>query len=384
MKQELFRNSRVGLAKALVLALVAALPLAACYVPTSGIRDTNPPAGVSPPWPYQAQAVPPAPPRDPLAGQGETPPAPQAIKPEVYPDWLFDGPEGRGFAHYLAQGYRHLAKLEDHQHDFTNAAKFLARAAAVERQEPVEPELLYARTLPLYSINDLAYARQRLTGVLHRGATNRFPKLAAQAQLMFDCWMEQQEENSQPDEVAECRNGFEASVARLEAAYREKAPLPAATGKCIENCAPPPPCLPCPEDKLVLFDLDRAELTPAGRQVIAEATKTLGASATATLVVGGHTDLSGGLAYNDALSKRRLDAVVEALLAAGVPRERLARTGYFGKRQPRVPTADGVRLQDNRRVEIHFLCGREASSSAGPAGAQCVSPAPAKIAAPAS
>ncbi len=365
----------------LLLACASAL-LSGCYIPIQGARDTNPPAGVSPPWPYQAEAVPPAPPRDPLRGQGETPPPPQDIKPESYADWLFDGPEGRGFSFYLAQGYLRLAKHEDHQHDFANAAKFLARAAAADRHEHVDPELLYARVLPLYAVDDLAYARQRLIGVLNRGAAARFPKLSAQAQVFFDCWMEQQEENIQPQDVARCRNGFEQAMARLEAAFREPpAPVMPAKPECAPAVCPPPPCLPCPAHQTILFDLDKSHLTDEGKRIIAEVAKLLQSSPGLTAGVGGHTDRSGTDKYNDALSKRRLDAVVEALLQTGAPRESLARTHFYGEARPRVPTADGVRLLDNRRVEIHFLCGKHGGPKLDGTGpAHCAHPARSKIA----
>jgi len=366
-------KSAQGSRSAWLALFIASAVLSGCYIPIQGVREPNPPAGVSPPWPHQPNAIPPAPPRDPFGGQGQTPPPPQGTRPEAYADWLFDGPEGRGFSHYLAQGYRRLAKLEDHEHDFANAAKFIARAGAADRIETVEPEYLFARTLPLYAIDDLAYARQRLVGVFNRGARDRFPKLAAQAQVMFDCWMEQQEENSEPQEVARCRNGLEAALARLEAAFREKVAV-AAPAAPEKTCAPapcsPPPCLPCPPSKTILFELDKADLTAEAKQVLAETISELGRVQGATVAVAGHTDRSGSDAHNDALSKRRLDAVVDALLAAGAPRETLARASFHGERQPRVPTADGVRLLDNRRVEIHFLCRR--APEAAPA---CAAPA---------
>lgn len=366
----------------LALMLAATTLLAGCYIPIQGARDTNPPAGVSPPWPYQAEAVPPAPPRDPLRGQGETPPPPQGIRPEAYADWLFDGPEGRGFHYYLAQGYRWLAKHEDHQHDFANAAKFLARAAAADRHERIGPELLYQRTLPLYAVDDLAYARQRLVGALNRGAATRFPKLAAQAQVYFDCWMEQQEENSQPQDVARCRNGFEDSMARLDAAYREKSAPPAAPPKpeCAPAACPPPPCLPCPANQTILFDLDQAVLTADGKKVVAEVAKLLQSSPGLPAAVGGHTDRSGTEKHNEGLSKRRLDVVIEALLASGTPPEALVRTHFYGETRPRVPTPDGVRLQDNRRVEVHFLCGSQVEQQAGKGSGHCAHPMRPKVA----
>lgn len=62
-----------------------------------------------------------------------TPPPPsQSITPQ-YATWLVDGPEGRGFAYYLSEGYRRYAKLEDNAHDFEDAAKFLFRAGEVDR-----------------------------------------------------------------------------------------------------------------------------------------------------------------------------------------------------------------------------------------------------------
>jgi OOP family OmpA-OmpF porin len=371
------RSPPLGLLAGLLLAAASVL-LTGCYIPVQGVRDTNPPAGVSPPWPYQADAVPPAPPRDPLRGQGETPPPPQGVKPEAYADWLFEGPEGRGFSYYLAQGYRRLAKHEDHQHDFANAAKFLARAASADRHESVSPELLYARVLPLYAVDDLAYARQRLVGILNRGAAARFPRLSAEAQVLFDCWMEQQEENIQPQDVARCRSGFEGAMARLEAAYREQAAPPPKL-ECAPATCPPPPCMHCPENRSLLFDLDQAVLTAETKQAIAEVAKQLKNTPGLTAAVGGHTDRSGTDKHNDALSKRRLDAVVEALLAAGARPEALARTHFYGETRPRVPTPDGVRLQDNRRVEIHFLCGQHGGKHHASGAGQCANPMRAKV-----
>ena len=67
--------------------------------------------------------------------------------------------------------------------------------------------------------------------------------------------------------------------------------------------------------------------------------------------VGGHTDTSGTAAYNQALSVRRAQAVSNELVRLGVPREAITVQGY-GETRPLVPTADGVREPQNRRVEI--------------------------------
>lgn len=341
-----------------ILIICGAL-LSGCYFPTNGIRDANPAPSSSPPWPYESgtyppgggapsllQPVPPSPaPRLSLHEPGQTPPPPGQNSPERYADWLFDGSDGRGFAWYLAQGYRRYAKHEDNAHDFEDAARFLARAAAVERGEVVEPEQLTQRVLPVYAVEDLAYARQRLMRALRNGAAGRLPKVAANAQVAFDCWMEQQEENSQPHDVARCRSEFETHIVRLEGPQHVAPPAcPPVETKCV------------PATHLLFFELDRHELMPAARETVRLVVEQAKVMPMATLIVAAHADRSGTDRHNDALSRQRLDSVVVELVASGVPRERVVRAEYHGERQPRIPTHDGIRQPENRRVEIRVSC----------------------------
>ena len=71
------------------------------------------------------------------------------------------------------------------------------------------------------------------------------------------------------------------------------------------------------------------------------------------LLVEGHTDASGPPEYNLALSERRAFAVGSTLIAAGVPSEQITTRG-FGESRPAVPSAEGVPIAQNRRVEIRF------------------------------
>ena len=123
---------------------------------------------------------------------------------------------------------------------------------------------------------------------------------------------------------------------------------------------PPPPAPPEPaaapvaaaaRTYLVFFDWDRANLTDRARQIIAEAAKATTRVQVTRIEVSGHTDTSGTPRYNQALSVRRAQAVAEELVRDGVARESISTQG-FGKRQLLVPTANGVREPQNRRVEI--------------------------------
>lgn len=69
------------------------------------------------------------------------------------------------------------------------------------------------------------------------------------------------------------------------------------------------------------------------------------------VVVVGHTDTVGGDAYNDALSLQRAEVLRTALIARGIAPDQVLAVGR-GKRELRVPTADGVAEPRNRRVEI--------------------------------
>lgn len=69
------------------------------------------------------------------------------------------------------------------------------------------------------------------------------------------------------------------------------------------------------------------------------------------LVVVGHTDRSGSDSYNIGLAQRRAETVASLMERLGIDRSRL-RVSAEGESNPRVPTEDGVRNPQNRRVEI--------------------------------
>jgi len=110
---------------------------------------------------------------------------------------------------------------------------------------------------------------------------------------------------------------------------------------------------------VVYFEWDRSDLTSVNRDTINAAVnraKTGGCSITLTNVEG-HTDSSGGAAYNDRLSARRADVVKQALIAAGVA-ETAIKTEARGESDPAEPRPDGAREPLNRRAEVAITIGR--------------------------
>ncbi len=102
---------------------------------------------------------------------------------------------------------------------------------------------------------------------------------------------------------------------------------------------------------LVFFDFDRADLTPRAREIIGQAAQASRSQQTTRVEVAGHADRSGTPQYNQGLSQRRANNVAAELVRVGVPRGAIS-VAAFGESRPLVPTADGVREPQNRRVEI--------------------------------
>ena len=69
------------------------------------------------------------------------------------------------------------------------------------------------------------------------------------------------------------------------------------------------------------------------------------------VVVIGHTDALGNDQVNDALARQRAETVRAELIRRGVAPENIQASGR-GKREPLIPTPDGIAEPRNRRVEI--------------------------------
>lgn len=72
-----------------------------------------------------------------------------------------------------------------------------------------------------------------------------------------------------------------------------------------------------------------------------------------TADIYGHTDSTGPTAYNQKLSLRRAEAVVNYMVERGIEQKRLSIKG-FGESQPLESNDTAEGRQKNRRVELHF------------------------------
>ncbi len=119
---------------------------------------------------------------------------------------------------------------------------------------------------------------------------------------------------------------------------------------------PPPVVAPAPSvprSYLVFFDFNKSDLTSQAVTIVDTAARNATNGKVTQLTVTGHTDTVGSDAYNMRLSRRRAESVAAQLEKDGIASSEIEIVAK-GKRDLLVPTGDGVREPQNRRVQIVF------------------------------
>ena len=261
------------------------------------------------------------------------------------------GSAANPFNENLRRGYLELAQNGVKGVDWVDAGIFARKARLSAEGAAVEPEVLDnwgteprmgnpARNV-LYPRSELAQARGELLQLLNANARTNNPVQAARAQVMFDCWVEKAE--SVYWLVDDCRGKFYQAMDALR-------------GRVV---APPgvvapvtPSELPA-RDFLVFFDFNRSNIRPDAAEVLRRVVASYRSLNAQRVDLVGHADKSGAPGYNQRLSERRAAAVRDFLTRQGIPPRSIQAVGR-GEGDPRVPTPDGVREQENRRVEIRL------------------------------
>lgn len=265
-------------------------------------------------------------------------------------------PKGGAFNTALHKEYLGEAVKEIAEKDYGNAEVWIGKADAAAGGGQVLPEEPGGWKLPAGTADDISKARGRLMAAFDKGARDVIPGQAAHAQVMLDCWIEEQTENIQPPDIAACRAGFEQAMAKIDDALKPKPTAAAAP-------PPPPPPPPAPEPKpvertvmdtfIIYFAFDSSDISADGRTVIARAVEAVRSAKKYVMTVRGHTDRAGANSYNTKLAETRADNVALALMDSGILNNKI-RLRYFGEDLNAVSTSDGAREPFNRRVEINI------------------------------
>ena len=240
---------------------------------------------------------------------------------------------GSAFTQALTEEYKTFVASEHDEYDWAAADYFARKGLTAAAGTAVLPE-----DPANYDLGDaageIAAARQRLIAALDNGGRDNKPAVAARAQVRFDCWVHEQDEGWQKDEIAACKNDLMAALDELEKKEAAAAPSSMAPGNYT-----------------VYFDFDKAVINAAGQQVINQVLADAKMHPPSSVSVTGHTDTVGPADYNMALGLRRADAVRTALISGGVPADKIT-VASRGFTDLAVPTGPNVREAKNRRAEI--------------------------------
>ena len=164
------------------------------------------------------------------------------------------------------------------------------------------------------------------------------------------------EKDGRPKAVVVKQDGRETTLAEPYAAARQTPfGLRAYTSTPEEVAAKFGPTLAAQPIRPIAFTLyfveGKDELTDDSKQKVDSVFSEIARRPVPDVVVIGHTDALGSDQVNDALARQRADLIRAELIRRGVTPENIAAFGR-GKREPLVPTPDGVAEPRNRRVEI--------------------------------
>jgi outer membrane protein OmpA-like peptidoglycan-associated protein len=159
------------------------------------------------------------------------------------------------------------------------------------------------------------------------------------------------------------------------------APAPVAPPPVVAAPAPAPAPLPAPKAVIaidqtprgvqiplpntILFQFGKAELNEAlAAPYLDKIAILLKTKSTKQIAVDGHTDNVGSLPSNQAISLARAKSIVNALVARGVPQQRLQAEGFAFQR-PVVSNSNEEGRAMNRRVDITILDEKVENITAG-------------------
>ena len=216
----------------------------------------------------------------------------------------------------------------------------------------VLPTGMDERSIPTAYVAELTEARATLIRVLDAGGPVRATAATSRAQTQFDCWMEEREENDQPKDIAQCRDGFLSAIDDAsKVVFAAAQPMPAP--KMAENTAPVPAKLLQVATYTIYFDHNSSELNNSAMDLKKEIAARIKSTQATSVTVNGYTDRSGEREYNRLLAERRAATVAAALEETGI--KPMVGSQSFGEDRSAVQTADDVREWYNRRVVVTLM-----------------------------
>lgn len=260
-------------------------------------------------------------------------------------------PKGSAFQNALAKHYLNFSETEATEYDWIDSQYFASKGLRLAYGHNESPEQVKEWRIPASMVATMNEAYDDLMRALTDHTKTNQPDVAANAQFYFDCWLEQQEENWQSDDIAVCRDNFYKNLKELTGNTPSQEEVTVSDWEEDTTAQEEQEPLPPVTSYMIFFDHNSDRLNSDATISLQQIVKDLITLENTEIVLNGYTDSSGTTNYNLSLSKRRASAVKQALIDGGILPKRVF-TNAYGEMNPQVKTGDGVRQPKNRRVEI--------------------------------
>ena len=258
-------------------------------------------------------------------------------------------PQGNAFQSALAKLYMNFADSEEKDYDWQDSWYFADKGLLAAYGKDTLPEELDNWNIPPEKLAHLKKGREDLLELLTPKNMAKKPEIAARAQFYFDCWMEQQEENWQKDDIEACRDNFVRALAKLDAVATKKSKktLKKHQKRLSKKTAIKPTTtamatMPTTTSFMLFFSPDSTALTTTAESVMNEVINTLAKEVGKDYEVV-IVDKSATRKNHLELSLERVQAVKHKLLEAGIGESVIVTGGSTGKQATR---------QTRRKIEI--------------------------------
>lgn len=104
----------------------------------------------------------------------------------------------------------------------------------------------------------------------------------------------------------------------------------------------------------IYFDYDKADIRPEYEAFLKRIVYVINSHSDLRVRVTGNTDADGSDAYNDELSERRAQAIIDFFVKAGLSRDRIV-IDFKGEKNPVSDNKSAEGKQLNRRVDFEFI-----------------------------
>lgn len=275
-------------------------------------------------------------------------------------------PRGTPFQNALASLYLDFASVEEKEYDWFTSMHFADKGLMSAYGKDTQPEDLKEWHLPAEALPQMEKARAELIAVLMPDTVKQYPELAAKAQFYFDCWVEQQEENWQEEDIAYCRENLASALAQLHASVelaqqlaeeeaqhesRAEAKKSAVHKEPVAAMKAAPvlkEAMKTPEtlSYIVVFDPKQAALSEGGKKVVDDVVATLKDMNDYSVIISGYADPAAIVKYDNAVAAARIDSIKARLVEGGV-KDNAITTYAYGKPK------DGQKPAAARQVEIY-------------------------------